>query len=266
MESQNFKESRVELKRYAAELEKRVAQRTTKLQERVAELETFSYSLSHNLRAPLRAMEGMAHAAEESLANDCPAELRLYLDRIRSSSVRMDRLIHDLVEYVQLTIIESEMRPISIAPLLSEVLAHYRSTVEQKGARVTIESEMPTVWGHNRMLHSILTNLVSNAIKFAKPAENPVVSIFSQDVPGGRVRILIRDQGIGIAKEYHERIFGIFEQLHPYDVYGGTGMGLAHARKCIEKMDGCIGCESEPCHGATFWIELRQHRPDSETA
>lgn len=256
----SLKESRLALNQYAVRLEERVAQRTLTLQERVAELEMFSYSVSHNLRAPLRAMEGMAQAADESLAERRPEELRNYLDRIRSAAVRMDRLILDLVDYVQLTIGESQLRPISIGPLIFEVLAQYRSTLDQNGAKVTVESEMPTVWGHNRMLHAVFYNLVSNALKFSKAGQSPLVLITSQDLPDGRVQIRVRDHGIGIKKEHHERIFGLFEQLHPYDAYGGTGMGLALARKCVEKMDGRIGCESDLCQGSTFWIELRKYQ------
>jgi signal transduction histidine kinase len=264
-----LRQSRAELRMYANELEQRVAQRTYKLQERVAELEMVSYAVSHNLRAPLRAMGGMAHFLEEYLqesegkserGGDPANEARGYLARIKSSAARMDRLVLDLVGYVQLTIHEPELRLIPAAAVLAEVLAEHRAMIEEKNAEVDIVGKIPPVLGDNRMLHTVLFQLVNNALKFVDPGSTPRITVGTDEMSEGRVRFWVRDSGIGINRTHLERIFHVFEQLHSYGMYGGgTGMGLAMAKKCVEKMGGRIGAESSEGKGATFWFEVRKY-------
>jgi signal transduction histidine kinase len=244
---------------YAVNLEDRVAERTASLQQRVAELELFSYSTSHNLRAPLRAMEGLTHMVEDCLQERRVDLIPPHLAAIRSSAVRMDRLLLDLVEYVQLTIREAELHPTDLNTLIRDVLASQRTAIEQKRASITIAPDMPVVWANKRLLATVVSQVLSNALKFVSPDSTPVISIKTASVPDEMIRLTIRDQGIGIGAEHQERIFGLFEQLHTYDRYGGTGMGLALARRAVEKMGGRMGCQSEPGKGAAFWIELHQH-------
>jgi signal transduction histidine kinase len=257
-----LKKSRKELARHAAELEQRVQQRTAKLQERVAELETLSYSVSHNLRAPLRAMSGMADALEDSLNGKATEEISGYVSRIKGSARKMDELILGLVDYVDITLREPELRPVNPGPILAEVLDQHRGAIQQHRVEVQIGTILPQVWGQNRMLRFVFSQVISNALKFRKPGRNPVVTVSAADQPEGKTRLFISDNGCGIAPEHQERIFGLFEQLHPGACGGeggGTGMGLAIARKCVEKMGGEIGVSSSGVQGATFWIELRKH-------
>ncbi len=269
-----LRQSRAELRMYANELEQRVALRTRKLQERVAELELFSYSVSHNLRAPLRAMDGMAHCMEECLQEregkskgygEPTTEARGYLARIRTSAVRMDRLVLDLVEYVQLTIREPELRLIHVAPVLAEVLTEHRAMIEEKKAEIIIPGVILPVLGDNWMLHTVLFQFVNNALKFVDTGSMPRITIGTDEILEGWVRVWVSDNGIGISKSHLERIFYLFEQLHPYDTYGGgTGMGLAMAKKCVEKMGGKIGAESRDGEGTTFWFEVRKYGAGSK--
>lgn len=254
-----LRRSRADLYEYAVNLEDRVAERTASLQQRVAELELFSYSTSHNLRAPLRAMEGLTHMVEDCLQERRVDLIPPHLAAIRSSAVRMDRLLLDLVEYVQLTIREAELHPTDLNTLIRDVLASQRTAIEQKRASITIAPDMPVVWANKRLLATVVSQVLSNALKFVSPDSTPVISIKTASVPDEMIRLTIRDQGIGIGAEHQERIFGLFEQLHTYDRYGGTGMGLALARRAVEKMGGRMGCQSEPGKGAAFWIELHQH-------
>ena len=259
-----LKQARLQLKEYAESLEQKVTQRTAKLQERVSEIETFSYAVSHNLRAPLRAIEGMSHVIEERLDGIGKSDFEEPLTRIRSAAVRMDRLILDLVEYVELTIREPEMRVTFVGALAGEVIHQHQGLIEAKQAVIEFESEMPVVLGHNRLLHTVLFQFVSNALKFVDPGKRPKISLGARPAADGFVRVWVRDNGIGIENPHQERIFGLFEQLHIYDLYGGTGMGLAIARKCMDKMGGRIGFESEPNLGSEFWFELKQYKPANQ--
>lgn len=259
-----LKQSRAELARYTVELESMVEQRTAKLQERVSELEMFSYSVSHNLRAPLRAVEGMAHLIEDALPRERhPPEVNRYLGQIRDAAVRMDRLVIDLVDYVQLTIREPEMRPTYLAPLISEAMEMNRQLIESSGARMTFRQWDESVWGNSEILKSALFEIINNALKFASPERKPVVTIHVEDTSATCVKVFISDNGIGIAPQHQQKIFGMFEQLHSYDRFGGgSGMGLATARKSIEKIGGTIEVDSQgEGFGATFIISLQRYQP-----
>lgn len=258
-----LKQSRLELGRYALELETMVENRTAKLRERVSELEMFSYSVSHNLRAPLRAVDGMAHLIDESLPQGAKnGEIGLYLRQIRSAAVRMDNLVVDLVEYVQLTICEPELRPTYLGPLISAAVDAHQELIASSGAQVTATPWEGAVWGNSRVLSSALSEIVGNALKFAAPGRAPVVAIRVDDSASDFVRISVSDNGVGIAPEHQQRIFGLFEQLHASDRFGGgTGMGLPAAKKAVEKLGGRMEVHSEgEGFGATFCLSVPKYQ------
>ncbi|HEX7860993.1 MAG TPA: ATP-binding protein [Verrucomicrobiae bacterium] len=258
-----LKQSRTALARYALELETMVQQRTAKLQERVSELEMFSYSVSHNLRAPLRAIEGMSHLIDDALPeNKRQPEISRCLSQIKAAAVRMDRLVMDLVGYVQLTIREPEIRPTFLAPLISEAIETNRQLIETSGARITCTRWEGAVLANSGVLKTVLVELINNAVQFASPERKPVVTVRVDDSSLAYVRIFISDNGIGIAPEHQRRIFGLFEQLHSYDRFGGgTGMGLAVAKKSVEKLGGTIEVHSDgEGYGATFCISLERYQ------
>lgn len=260
---ESLKCSRTALAKYANELESRVAQRTAKLQERIGELEMFSYTVSHNLRAPLRAMEGRAHVLEEELPehalND---EVQNQLKQIKSAASRMDRLIMDLVTYVQITISEPDTRPTYLAPVIADAIEANQVAITALKADVVVTTTAAAVWGNSRLLHLALCQILNNALKFATPGRKPVVSVGTNYVSSNEVRIWVKDNGIGIPAPHQVKIFGLFERLHSQDAFGGgTGMGLAIASKCVEKMGGNIGVESCGAGlGATFWLILKAHQ------
>ena len=258
------RQSRLELAAYAKNLETKVAFRTAKLQERVTELELFSYSISHNLRAPLRAVAGLAELSEDDLKQQKPAsEIQSHLREIKAAGIRMDRLVTDLVEYVQLTITEPEPQPTYLLPIISNAIEANRSMIKLKGAVVDESAWHGVVWANSKMLGAALSQVIDNALRYSSPERRPVITIRVEDLPPNNVKIAITDNGIGIAPQHQTKIFGLFEQLHSQPQFeSGSGMGLPIARKALEKFGGSIQVHSEgEGRGATFDIKLRLHQP-----
>jgi signal transduction histidine kinase len=234
-------------------LELRVAERTAKLQETINELETFSYSISHDLRAPLRAMQGFAGVLEEEHADRLDATAREYLRRIIRAGERMDSLIQDVLIYSRVARAETPLERIELTGFLAGILESY----PQFGADhavIEIVPPMAAVLGNPAALTQCVSNLVSNGIKFVAPRTKPVIRLWTEALGQGRVRLHIADNGIGISPERKDAIFEIFYQVDR--ARGGTGIGLAVVRKAVERMGGSVGVESVPGKGSTFWLEL----------
>ncbi len=235
-------------------LEKTVQQRTSELQSKVVELEAFSYSVSHDLRAPLRAMQGYSQFLLEDYGDKIDETGRNYLSRMIKASERLDRLVQDILTYSRVARAENDNRPIDMDRLIEEVIHGYPS-LQSNLVRIEIRRPLHAVLGHEGSLTQCISNLLGNAVKFVPPGRTPHIQVWS-DQMDGKVRISFKDNGIGIAREHQSRIFGMFEKAQPNTVYEGTGIGLAIVRKAVERMDGTLGVESEPGLGSTFWIEL----------
>ncbi len=245
-----------ELRRLNEGLERRVAERTARLEEALRELDDFAQHVAHDLRAPLRAMRGFARIALEELeAAGGPPGLREWLHRISEAGERMDDLIVDLLAYSRLARAELPRERVDLDRAADEVLLEARPSIAERGAAVEVERPLGEVWAHPAALKQILHNLLSNAIKFVAPGVAPRVRIRAESRPPRR-RLWVEDNGIGIAPEDHERIFRMFERLHPQDRYPGTGIGLAIVRRAAERLGGAAGVESEPGKGSRFWVEL----------
>jgi len=237
------------------ELETRVKTRTTELQERNEELESFAYSISHDLRAPLRAMDGFSQALLEEYGDKLDATGRQYAERVKAGARRMDLLIRDLLAYSKMTRADIKVGPIELDRVIRSALDQVEGDARARGARVVVEDHLPRVLGHESTLTQVVMNLVANGIKFVPAGRTPEVRVRTE-ARDGVVRLWILDNGIGIPPEYHERIFRVFERLHRVDEYPGTGIGLAIVRKGVERMGGRVGLESEPDRGTSFWIDL----------
>ncbi|MGG6267626.1 sensor histidine kinase [Leptolyngbya sp. AN03gr2] len=236
-------------------LEQRIEQRTAQLTEINQELEAFTYSVSHDLRAPLRIMQGFSQALEEDYSDRLDPVATSYIQNISESAVQMDSLIHDLLSYSRLSRTQIQLQPIDLNDAIAAALQQLSATIQERNAIVDVSPNLPYVMAHRFTLLQVMVNLISNAIKFVEPGIQPIVKI-SAHVQENSVRLSFRDNGIGIADQYHDRIFGVFERLHGIESFPGTGIGLAIVRKGIDRMGGTIGLESKPGEGSHFWISL----------
>jgi light-regulated signal transduction histidine kinase (bacteriophytochrome) len=253
-----------QVQRHAAELEQRVAERTAELREINAELESFSYSVSHDLRAPLRSIQGFAQILLEEYDDRLEAAGRDYLQRIMAAARRMDALTEDLLTYSRLSRASVELMAVSLEAVVEEVLTQLEGDIRGNAACVTVEKPLLKVMGHYATLVQVVANLLTNSIKFVAPGVRPQVRVWTEG-RDDRVCLRLRDNGIGIAPDYQERIFRVFERLHGPETYPGTGIGLSIVRKGMDRMGGEVGVESAPGQGSTFWLELPSP-PRSDTA
>jgi light-regulated signal transduction histidine kinase (bacteriophytochrome) len=240
-----------DIKRRSAELE----QLARELQEANSALEAFTYSVSHDLRAPLRAMWGFASALAEDYKDTLDETGRQYASAVVDAVQRMDSLIEDLLAYSRLSRVEMRLGPARLEDAVRDALQQIEADVVSNGAEIELREPFAHVTAHYPTLVQVLANLFSNAIKFVGPGIRPHVRVFTQR-KDRTVQLFIEDNGIGIAPEHHKRIFQPFERLHGVESYAGTGIGLAVVRKGIERMGGRLGLESASGRGSTFWIEL----------
>lgn len=245
------KQAQHEIQRLNVELQHRV----NALIEINRELESFNYSISHDLRAPLRSMQSFAQALMEDPASKLSAEGLDFIGRIIRSSKYMNILLQDLLAYSRLSRADFPITTVELDAALHEVLYELHKDTKDKQARVEIRAPLGEVLGHPPIVKQIFANLIGNALKFVPAGISPHLRISS--VPDGdRLRVLVEDNGIGIHPEHHKKIFGLFERLHSPSAYPGTGIGLALVRKGAERMGGEVGVYSEPGKGSRFWFEL----------
>jgi len=234
------------------ELEARVQERTADLQQRNAELEAFSYSLSHDLRAPIRAIVSFTQLALEEYGPKVGPPATEYLEKAVSAAQRLDHLILDVLAFSRTTRQPFLPEPIDVEPLLGEILRERQEWSPPK-AEVFIESPLLRIVGDRASLTQCLTNLLDNAIKFVPRGVTPQIRIFTR-AAGSRVSLCISDNGIGIPQSAQPRIFELFQRAH--NGYEGYGIGLAIVRRAADRMNGTISVSSVPGKGSTFCLEL----------
>lgn len=236
-------------------LHRLVEERTAALAAKSAQLENFVYTVGHDLRAPLRAINGYAEFIGEDEGVSLTPDSSGYLDQIKKAARRLDGLIRDLLAYTRAADVDLRIEMVPMGRVVDYVLESLKDEITARQAEVTVEAPLPAVRGELNSLDQVVAHLMTNALKFVPPNVRPQVTIRATE-RGDQVRISITDNGIGIAPEYHNRVFRMFERLETARGYPGTGVGLPIVSKTIERLGGKVGLESTAGHGSTFWFEL----------
>jgi PAS domain S-box-containing protein len=238
------------------ELERRIGELTAQLEEVQSEHEALTYTLAHDLRAPLRAMSGLSDTLIEDFADQPLGERgKDYAVRIGESAQRMDALIDALLVYDRIGRSTVILGPVRLSAAVTAVLETFAREIRARGASVDLDVGALEAVADRTMLHLVLSHLLSNALKFVASGSAPRIRVHAAR-SSDRIRISVEDQGIGIAAEYRGLIFGVFQRLNKAETYAGTGMGLAIVRRATDRMNGQVGLESQPGKGSRFWIEL----------
>ncbi len=246
-----------EIGRHALDLEQVVAKRTGELQDTIGELEGFSYSVSHDMRAPLRAMQSYASFLVDEYGGKLDEKGINYLQQIMRSAVRLDRLIQDVLSYTRVLHSKLPMESVDLDRLVRDLISAFPNGQPIK-PEIHILGTLPKVVGNEALLAQIVSNLLSNGAKFVSSGTGPLLEISAEGMGGDSVRVWFKDNGIGIAPENHNRIFRLFERIHPTSEYEGTGIGLTIVRKAAHRMGAEVGFKSELGAGSNFWIQLKK--------
>jgi PAS domain S-box-containing protein len=256
------------------ELDQRVAERTVQLESANQELEAFSYSVSHDLRAPLRAINGFAGIALEDFGAQLPEECRRYLERIRAGGLRMGMLIDDLLTFSRLSRQTASLQPVNSARIVQEVLDELKP--QREGRQLDIQvGKLPVCQGDPSLLKQVWVNLISNAVKYTRGREPGIIEIGCMEMVEGRESkvesqaalpstldarpstvFFVRDNGAGFDMKYANKLFGVFQRLHREDEFEGTGVGLAIVQRIIHRHGGRVWAQAEVNHGATFYFTI----------
>jgi len=249
-----LRRARDELVQINTNLDQAVHERTARLQEMVSELQHVSYAIAHDMRAPLRAMGTFAELLEAELITlHASSDANDYCRRMKVAAGRLDRLIHDALNYSKAVLQQPALTPVDLSGLIQGLIDTYPNLHTER-ADIAIENQLPPVLGNESLLTQCFSNLLGNAVKFVAPGRKPKVRVRASIQRAGVVRVTVEDDGIGIPLNAQARLFGMFQKLD--SLYEGTGIGLAIVRKVVERMGGNVGVDSEPGHGSRFWVEL----------
>lgn len=237
-----------------AKLEQRVRRHTAELEAANKELEAFSYSISHDLRAPLRHVDGFANILLEKFSSDLPDEAQRLLSSVSNGARHMGRLTDDLLRFSRLSRQPLSKRPVNLSSLVQQVLEELRK--EQPDRRVEVYAgELPDCVGDPSLLRQVLVNLLSNAFKFTRQKEKAIVEVGCDPQEGERV-YFIRDNGVGFDLTHAQKLFGVFQRMHREEEFEGTGVGLSIVQRIIQRHGGRVWAEAELDKGATFYFTL----------
>lgn len=240
------------------ELEQRVKDRTVQLETANKELEAFAYSVSHDLRAPLRAIDGFSHILLEDYSDKLDADGRHYLDVVRANTVKMGQLIDDILSFSRMSRRDIETADLNIGALAQSVFEELRAAAPGRTLRLQL-GDLPAARGDRAMIRQVLTNLISNAIKFTGPRAEAVIEI-GGTADANENHYYVRDNGVGFDMQYVDKLFGVFQRLHAADEFEGTGIGLAIVKRIVTRHGGRVWAESQLGEGATIHFTLPADR------
>jgi PAS domain S-box-containing protein len=255
------KRAEEQIKQLNAELESRVRKRTEQLEIANRELEAFSYSVSHDLRAPLRHINGFVEILQSSSQGQLDEESRGFLQTISESAKHMGRLIDDLLAFSRMGRTELRLVPVRLGNLLQEAQRELRHEIEGRPIDWDI-GPLPEVHGDPAMLRQVFINLVSNALKYSRKKPRTLIRVRAEET-SEEVILAVSDNGVGFDNTYAHKLFGVFQRLHPPHEFEGTGIGLAIVRRVITRHGGRVWAEGVPNEGATFYISLPRKRPET---
>ncbi|MFQ5537101.1 MAG: ATP-binding protein [Gemmatimonadota bacterium] len=256
---------RLEAEAALRESEARHRALAAELQQANEELEAFAYSVSHDLRAPLRTMQGFGHALLQEFGDSLPPEARGFARRIIASGKESEDLISDLLDYSRMSFERLDPKPVELKAVVDTAMEQLGADLEASEAQVEVAGPLPTVLGSHTALVQVVTNLVSNALKFVPEDRKPRIRIRTEDEgdAASMVRLIVEDNGIGVPQDRAERIFGVFERLESDLKRPGTGIGLAIVRRAAQRMGGACGVEAVPEGGSAFWFTVPRERRET---
>ena len=253
--SRELRRARDQILLLNGELEERVRQRTTQLETANRELEAFSYSVSHDLRSPLKSIDGFSHLLERTIGDKAGEKGTHYLNRIRSGVRQMADLIDGLLSLAQLSRDKLQFSKVDLADIARNVEKECRERDPERQAHILIQDTMPVI-GDQRLLSVILQNLLGNAWKFTSRRELARIEVGSQPGEAGETVYFVRDNGAGFDMAYAEKLFGTFQRLHSPADFAGTGIGLATVKRVVDRHGGRIWAEGKENEGAVFYFTL----------
>ncbi|MBM0106034.1 PAS domain-containing protein [Steroidobacter sp. S1-65] len=252
---QSLRDSERRYRELVDALEGRVGERTRELSDAYRESRNFAYAVAHDLKAPLRAINGFCALLEQSVGTRLTEVERGYIERARQGATRMAGLIDDLLNYSRLEHREQRFGPIDCREFVEDLLDTMADVIEEARAEIQVDLDRTPVLADSEGLRIVLTNLLENALKFSRNSQPPRV-VFDSCLDSGRYVLKVRDNGIGFDPAYRDKIFEIFNRLHAAG-YEGTGIGLALVRKAVQRMGGEVWADSKPGQGATFYVSLK---------